>query len=180
MAYDHILPDGNLDKNILSAFRQRFWAQLEDWAEQEPQHVIKLHRCFPHLNSSQALCFNLFYPLIADHNWCLTFIDKVLGLPNELPKRQWFEWIEDEKEETNYDYFIELQSGKKLFFEVKLSERGFGTTEADDRHLKKLAEIYEPKLKGLVDKRWLEPQTFCARYQLLRNMCHLGTDKHML
>ncbi len=178
--YDHILPEGSRNKNIVAAFREQFWNDFEHWAELEPHHVVKLHKFFAHLNSSQALCFNLFYPLIADHDWCLTFISKVLEMPGEVPKKQWFEWIEDLEEETNYDFFIEMQSGKKVFFEVKLSEMGFGTAKTDERHLKKLAKIYEPKLSLLVDPKWLEPQMFCARYQLLRNMCHLGDKDHTL
>src|SRR5438067_697657 len=95
LPYDHILPDGSRNKNILSPYRERFWNDFATWAEQEPQHVIKLHKYFQHLNSSQALCFNLFYPLIADHAWSLIFLKDVLGLADELPKRQWFEWVED-------------------------------------------------------------------------------------
>ncbi|MDC0395266.1 hypothetical protein OAM77_05435 [Alphaproteobacteria bacterium] len=178
--YEHILPDGYREKNICSPFRDRFWHQFREWAEKEPSHVVRLHRNFSHLNSSQALCFNLFYPLIADHNWALNFVHDVLSLPKERPRRQAFEWVEDPEEETNYDFFIQMQSGRKLFFEVKLSEVGFGTTKADAEHLAKLTRIYEPKLRKLVDGKWLEAATFCARYQLLRNMSHLTSKDHLL
>jgi hypothetical protein len=53
--YPHILPY-KLDRlNILPSIRDQFWTQF-------PDMEIQLHRDFHHLNSSQAVAFNLFYP----------------------------------------------------------------------------------------------------------------------
>jgi hypothetical protein len=56
---NHILPIAHRDKNILERYRTRFWSS--DFAK------VKLHRFFYHLKSSQALCMNLFNPLIAEN-----------------------------------------------------------------------------------------------------------------
>lgn len=59
LSMPHILPKCHHQMNILERYRKRFWSS--DYAN------INLHRFFHHLNSSQALCINLFYPLIAEN-----------------------------------------------------------------------------------------------------------------
>jgi len=59
--------------DILSAFRDQFWTWF-------PQQNIRLHSDFHHLNSSQALCFNLFFPLLMSDGEGLPSIVKILGL----------------------------------------------------------------------------------------------------
>src|SRR5688572_18033974 len=54
-SYAHILSYDLNELNILPSIRERFWSDL-------PGMKIKLHRDFHHLNSSQAVAFNLFYP----------------------------------------------------------------------------------------------------------------------
>ena len=54
--YPHILPADQYRLNILETIRDAFFAY-------EESHPIKFHTDFHHLNSSQALCFNLFFPL---------------------------------------------------------------------------------------------------------------------
>src|SRR6478609_4943530 len=58
--YPHILPEDQQQLNILPHIRDRFWP----WFEAHTRR-IKLHEFFHHLNSSQALCFNLFFPFLA-------------------------------------------------------------------------------------------------------------------
>src|SRR5438046_14767 len=57
--YPHILPPIQQRLNILPRYRDHFYAS--------PHSKIKFHQFFHHLNSSQALCINLFYPLIVGH-----------------------------------------------------------------------------------------------------------------
>ncbi len=54
-SYPHILPTDRQQLNILEPFRHEFWAYCE-----AHKPAIRLHRDFHHLNSSQALTFNLF------------------------------------------------------------------------------------------------------------------------
>jgi len=57
---DHILPlNQDIDKynNLIDRYRIKFI----DFNETQPRK-IKLHKYFHHLNSSQALCINLFFP----------------------------------------------------------------------------------------------------------------------
>ena len=59
--YKHILPENLKELNIIEIYRKEFW----DYSFMNED--IKLHVDFHHLNSSQAMCFNLFYPLIHEY-----------------------------------------------------------------------------------------------------------------
>ena len=53
--YTHILPKDQYKLNILEEIREDFWIYFT-------KNDITLHTNFHHLNSSQAMCFNLFFP----------------------------------------------------------------------------------------------------------------------
>ena len=169
----HILPAAQARLNILAPYRERFWQEF-DGGEQRP-----LHRDFAHLNSSQAMCFNLFYPLLADPAWASAFVQGVLGIKG-APRSMAFEYVEDPEENTHFDFFAELESGAKLYFEAKLAELGFGTIDLLPRERTALLQRYTPRLSGLVDAKWLEPDAFFRRYQLLRNLAYLGQPGSLL
>lgn len=65
--YDHILPLEKLKLNIIGNIRDDFW-------EYYKTTNIKLHQNFHHLNSSQALCFNLFFPMFNFDKRILTYV----------------------------------------------------------------------------------------------------------
>ena len=175
----YVLPPENLRLNILAPFRSRFWAEFDAAAGGEGR-AAQLHRDFAHLTSSQAMCFNLFYPLIVDRGWARSFVQGVLGLKDAAPKTLAFEYAEDPDEGTHFDFFIELERGGKLYLETRLGELGFGSTELDERHREKLAKVYAPRLAALVEQKWLEPEAFFRRYQLLRSLCYLDKPQNLL
>jgi hypothetical protein len=172
----YILPAEHQRLNILAPFRERFWAEFDGVAERAP----RLHRDFAHLTSSQAMCFNLFYPLVVDREWARAFLQGPLGLKDALPRSLAFEYAEDPDEGTHFDFFIELERGGKVYLEARLCELGFGATELDERDRDKLARIYAPRLSALVDAKWLEPDAFFRRYQLLRSLCYLDQPQSLL
>ena len=106
----YILPAEAIELNILAPFRERFWAEFAGAGGTEARK-LELQRDFAHLTSSQALCFNLFYPLVADRSWAETFVQGVLGLKKATPKRLAFEYVEDPEEATHFDFFAELEGG---------------------------------------------------------------------
>jgi len=179
----YVLPPENLRLNILAPFRERFWAEFDGGKGSEAR-ALQLHRDFAHLTSSQAMCFNLFYPLVVDRAWARSFVQGVLGLKDAVPKTLAFEYAEDPEEGTHFDFFIELDSGSKgggkLYLETRLCELGFGSTDLEERHREKLAKIYAPRLAPLVEQKWLEPEAFFRRYQLLRSLCYLDKPQNLL
>ena len=89
LRYPHILPADRYQLNILPTIRERFW----DWFRtRKPK--IKLHKYFHHLNSSQALCFNLFFPLLADDGKTVDpRLTQVLAIQDAGPFTGYFEKV---------------------------------------------------------------------------------------
>jgi hypothetical protein len=174
-AYRHLLPFNLRYLNLLESIR----AEFREYLRRNP--TIRLHADFHHLNSSQALAFNLFYPFLSAGGEPARSMAQALGLEGDI--REWhFEYVPDAEEGTNVDVAWQNSEGTWAFCEVKLSEGEFGSAKPDQRHEKKFREIYSPRLHGLVDERLLEFNEFCRHYQLLRNISLLAThsDSHVV
>ena len=174
-AYQHLLPSNLRYLNLLESIR----AEFREYLRHNP--AVRLHPDFHHLNSSQALAFNLFFPFLSSGGDAARLMAKALGPGGDV--REWhFEYVPDPEEGTNVDVAWQNSKGTWVFCEVKLSEGEFGCAKPDQRHEKKLREIYSPRLQGLIDERLLEFGEFCRHYQLLRNISLLAThaDSHVV
>jgi len=120
------------------------------------------------------MCFNLFYPFIHNFQTQQMALTQVFGQPQELIESHAFEIIIDTCEGTKFDFFVQLQSKIRIFFEVKLSENEFGHANNDRSHREKLRSIYIPRLTGNISAELLEPQRFFRYYQLLRNISYIN------
>src|SRR5882724_4078011 len=158
-AYPHILPRELRYLNLLETYR----AEVRQYRRASG---LKLHRDFHHLNSSQALCINLFFPFVGMGAGRSGPLLEALGIEPEPMSRFVFEHVEDEAEQTNFDLFLAFQSGRRLFIEVKFTEAGFGACKDDAKHNRKLTNIYTPKFAQRVPAATLVPKTFFANYQL--------------
>src|SRR5947209_7340035 len=90
-----------------------------------------------------------------------------------------FEVVIDPEEGTNVDVSWQRGASKEgvwTYCEVKLSENGFGTANNDERHQKKLREIYRPRLEEMVAATLLEERNFFMHYQILRNIALLHAN----
>jgi hypothetical protein len=166
----HILPAGNSDRNILERYRQSFF--------ESEYSKIKFHQFFHHLNSSQALCINFFYPLIVENK--LVLFLKFLGLDSATDLTSEFEKdsdLEMAKRRTSFDFYARLDGARNIFVEVKYTESGFAAAKKDDEHRKKFRETYLPIL--LEKSTYLVPEcrdesVFLDHYQVLRNLVHVN------
>lgn len=169
--YDHILPERLKFLNLVESVR----AELQEHLRAHP--TIKLHQYFHHLNSSQAFAFNLFFPFFGNGGQVAQTLSAILGV--DVKVQDWkFEYVPDEHEGTNVDVMWRTTDNATVFCEVKLSESGFGTATNDERHRKKLASIYRPRLQSLVSDALLEEKAFFDNYQILRNVSLLASDVH--
>lgn len=164
--YSHLLPDSR--KNLIDvSYEKNFDNLYNDMMEH-------LHIYFSSLTSSQALCFNLFYPLSEEVENRLDLINSHIS-KNATSE---FEHIEknsfetcQEKGRTNFDFFIKDDS-KKYFFEIKYTEDTFGyVSEIDPTHHQKFNDYYKKQL-GIVAPKVSE-RDFFNNYQLWRNICHV-------
>ena len=154
--YPHILPKEDWKKNIIpqTEYDQKIISEIKN-------KNIKLHQGFHHLTSSQALCFNLFYPIF--------FAEKFdLLLDKKLHKDYIFEYIKDENENTNFDLYVETNQAK-YYFEIKYTENEFGKAKNDKRHEDKYEKIYKDKLKKFTG---VTMEIFFRYYQLFRNLIY--------
>lgn len=167
-AYQHLLPSNLRYINLLESIR----AEFREYLRHNP--AVRLHVDFHHLNSSQALAFNLFFPFLSAGGEAARSIAQAIGVKGDI--REWhFEFVPDAEEGTNVDVAWQNSNSAWIFCEVKLSEGEFGCAKPDQRHENKLQEIYSPRLHGLIDERLLEFNEFCRHYQLLRNISLLAT-----
>ena len=75
--YPHILPEDREILYILPVYREDFCDYLDTKG-------IKLHQDFHHLNSSQAMCFNLFFPFLVENKLGVLISDVMSLPPNEI------------------------------------------------------------------------------------------------
>ncbi len=168
--YPHVLPKDQFGLNILPTIRESFWPWFK---HRKP--AIKLHRSFHHLNSSQALTFNLFFPFLREDGATVDArLIEALGVKGEGTFKGYFEKVLPDHENANFDFYLENDRGRRIFFELKLSENEFGTCEGDDEQCLKLERHYRPYLQDHVDAKWLNKDVFFRQYRILRNISYLG------
>ncbi len=155
--YKHILPKEKYEQNIIDkGFRNELLNLIK---------VKDLHLGFHHLNSSQALALNLFGPLIIAKQ--ISLIGKFLGIEINNYDQSQFEYIENNNENTNFDFFI--KGLKKIYFEIKYTEDKFGNAKDDAKHREKYLEIYKDKLENIT---CITQKEFFKLYQLWRNIMY--------
>jgi len=167
----HILPRKCADLNFLPDCRSALQAHLD-----ANRKKITLHRFFHHLTSSQAFAFNLFFPFLTCDQPRATSFFSHFGTTQPRPDDWEFESIPDKEEGTNVDVAWTTSDGGRLYCEVKLTEAEFGAAKDLPKYSVKLETIYRGRLSALVPEKYLEPTTFRAHYQILRNLALLHRD----
>jgi len=170
--YSHILPENNKFDNLLPIYRTEFRDYIEN-------HAIKLHSDFHHLNSSQAMCFNFFFPLY--HERKLEVLTDFLELKNEIVNYDSVRFEKNGLESkfgrrpTSFDFYFETTTCKKLHFEIKYTEGGFGIANIN---LDKFDNVYSKFLKP-INSTFHSSQQFFANYQILRNLVHIDDNSYV-
>jgi len=175
--YPHILPYicGNL--NLIEIYRNDF---LKDKLSK-----IKFHQYFHHLNSSQAMCINFFFPLIKEKK--LDIILDELEIKNESVN---YDSVQFEKESnidnknrqrpTNFDFYFRTNSEKQFYFEIKYTEDKFGNAKKDDEHKKKYSDIYNKVAEKVIKKEYNNEDYFLDNYQIMRNLIHIDDNSYVV
>ncbi len=187
---EHILPSAERNKNILETIRDDFW-RYASAAEKGAQPLTdSLHEYFYHLTSSQAMCFNLFYPLIQQERIAL-LID-CLRIPVTGPVQATFELeskIESAARKTNFDFHVGWPTNNGIFFEVKYTEAGFAKVgkkelaQKDSKHRNKFKATYEHLVNDAAEflsNTGRNEDFFLSHYQIMRNLAHLSTHTHVV
>ena len=157
------MPVDFIDANILqSEFHDEIHKKIiED--------KVKLHKDFHHLNSSQAMCFNLFYPIVIEERF--NILSDILDVRFDEIHDVYFEYVYDKEEQTNFDFYIK-DKNQKLFFEVKYTEQKFTSQKIDESHINKYNNLYKERLKIF---KSLDMENFFKNYQLFRNLIYISS-----
>lgn len=172
--YTHILPQECQRLNILEPYRAEFWASRHAGT----LGVIKLHGCFHHLTSSQAMCFNLFFPFLDDRRENMPMLLQAFGLPTEGVAEAVFEKKLDAREGTVFDFFIGYKDRRHVTFEVKFTETDFGAAKQDAIHDGRFRSIYFAMAEKTLKPAYRDVKAFLNNYQFLRNLVYLGTGSN--
>ena len=171
--YPHILPEDNKFDNLLPTYRDKLIGYLD-------KQQIRLHSDFHHLNSSQAMCFNFFFPLYQERT--LELITDFLGLANETVNYDTVCFEKDGLEAkfgrrpTSFDFFFETTSDKRFHFEIKYTEGKFGKAKINSD---KFDTVYSKFLQPL-NSSFHNSQPFFDNYQILRNLIHINNSSFVI
>jgi hypothetical protein len=178
--YPHILPKDKAKLNLLPKYRD----SLSDYMLKN-KNTLKTHIYFHHLNSSQAMCLNFFFPLLKEKE--LELVLKFIGLENEeieysnscFEKESEIEKINKNYRATNFDFYIETTTGKKIYFEIKYTEHGFGKAKPDNAHSDKFDNVYSNNLSS-IKKEYCNKIAFLENYQILRNLICISENSYVV
>jgi hypothetical protein len=170
----HILPVKYKQENILEPIRERFY--------RSEHSRIKYHQYFHHLNSSQAMCINLFFPLIIEHQ--LSVAANNFGLTSPVELKAAFEYestLELAERKTSFDFHLKGKI-QEAFVEIKYTENEFGSAKNDDEHRKKYEDTYAPIITNspYLAEKVKNCDFFLKHYQVLRNLAHLGDNQNVV
>ncbi len=187
--YKHILPKELAKLNILAEYREKFYNYNE-----ENKDKIKFHECFAHLNSSQAMCINFFYPLY--ENKKLDLILEFIGFKEEkvdyntvkFEKESDIEKNKGMRNPTSFDFYFETDSKKKFFFEIKYTEKEFGkANNKPDRQaenynniFRSILECKEKIIKIDAENEESKKEKFSDNYQILRNLICIDDNSYVV
>ena len=161
--YGHILPENLMTLNLLAGYREELHAYIRN-------RPVAIHPDFHHLNSSQALCLNFFYPMLVEGMTGLLL--DLFQCGNEVFDGGEFEKISP-ADGTHFDFHVWLKSGNRIYFEIKYTENGFGSAKDNAACQKRYNETYSPLLAGKI-RDGVDPyQAMVRHYQLLRNIAHV-------
>ncbi len=146
---------------------------------------IHLHPDVASMNSSQALCINFFKKFFdgSDKEEYLINLLKQSGVRLESYdiKNAVFEFVPDKKENTNFDFYLVMNNGTHISFEVKYTENGFGRPRIGmaEKYHDKWEQIYRDRVSN---SRYLncDEQDFYKNYQINRNIIYAGSNDYVL
>lgn len=167
--YGHILPEDERNRNLLP---------LSVGILDQNYHMYAHH-----LNSSQMMCINFFSPLFNDESILIELICKQLNLsrkPDMKIKQKEFEYTPNGSKHTNFDFYIELTTGEKIYFEIKYTENGFGGITIDDKYPERYQREWDSFYKLQTDRsiylKGISQEDFYSNYQINRNIAYVTEE----
>jgi hypothetical protein len=179
-SHSHILPREGQLLNLISQ-------DCRDYVrEAQMAKKLSLQTCFPHLNSSQAMCMNFFFPLIGNDTLLKAVLNDFLPMETDSDRivQSVFEY--DEKirigniaEGTKFDFFTGFAGGARFYFEIKYCESSCGRAYRGSRNKTdysgRFFSVYRELFKNSLYFQNASPgiDEFYRHYQLFRNLLYI-------
>ncbi|MDD3234847.1 MAG: hypothetical protein PHH43_00790 [Candidatus Cloacimonetes bacterium] len=187
---DHILPipsfkpTAAIKPNLLTGYREQFL--------NSKLSRIKYHEKAHHLNSSQIMCINFFFPFWFERK--LEIVLKALGLPLSsdeqidynrvcFEKKSIIDYCKRTDTATSFDFYIPIASKREarersVYFEIKYCEKTFGIKEINENSIKLYDRIYRGHAERVLSPMLHHPEAFLSNYQIARNLIHIDSDNN--
>ncbi len=187
---EYILPISTLNAkeavspNLLRNYRESF---LHDRISD-----IKYHDYAHHLNSSQIMCINFFFPFWYERK--LDIVINALGLELFSHEQIDYDGVCFEKESTidknqhsrtatSFDFYIPIISDKpylkrSIYFEIKYCERNFGIKDINDHNIGLYNRVYKKHAERVLSPVLCFPEAFLSNYQIARNLIHIDAENN--
>ena len=134
-----------------------------------PDSVIKLHKDWRHMNSSQVLCLAYFYDMINSKEKLQQLISVVLKI-NAKATRGAFEYIV-KNDGTNIDFVVYLENGGMVYFEIKYTEPVFGAASSNTADYQRIKNDCHSAVE-------ISNEDYRRQYQFVRNVCLSPKDSN--
>lgn len=162
--YGHILPDKFKTLNI--GLPSSTYTLEGSLLKLNGCPAIKLHMDWQHMNSSQILCIAYFYSFINDKEKLQKLVTDVLKITSDVDGAE-FEYITSDG--SNIDFVVHLNNGGNVFFEIKYTEREFGTATSKTADYKDIKNRFHPTVQ-------ISYESYLKNYQLVRNISLSSKD----
>lgn len=178
-SYGHILPEKHYHENFLPPVK-------EDLITSPYLANVNWHRFSHHLNSSQVLGVNFFYPLLksgelknflelfqmpdaASYDAAHLTFSKLSSVETEVRRKSCF------------DFYIDLQQGESLYVLTNYTDGCFGRAEKET-FKEKYEGVYEPLLlaSAMIKEEYKKEDFFLAEYRYMRSLLHLEEKSSLL
>ena len=184
--YDHIFLNFN-DNFIEGKYPESFNIKGNLMKDAE----IKYHLGARHMNSSQVMCINFFNKFFERPEYEQILLNilrdsEIKIAPEDKIIAAAFEYEPCKKERTNFDFYMVLSGGIKISFEIKYTEKDFGSTSPDendpDKYNKKWNNIYKYMVEKnhFFDKDKTDSDEFYKNYQINRNIAYATENDYVL
>lgn len=178
-SFGHILPEKNYHENFLPLVR-------EDLITSPYLSGIHWHRFSHHLNSSQVLGVNFFYPLLKKGEM-RSFLE-LFGLqdiesydPLNLSFSKLSPVESSVRRKSCFDFYTKLQEEEELYVLSNYTDGCFGRAEKES-FMEKYASVYEPLLSAsdMIEERFKNEAFFMEEYRYMRSLLHLNEKSRLL
>lgn len=177
--YSHILPEKYYEMNFSRDVKDKLVGS-------KYLSSIHWHRYSHHLNSSQVMAVNFFYPLLKYRE--LDTLLMLMGIEDEIvyePSHISFSKISEIEQtlgrKTCFDFYFKLKSGKDVYVMSKYTNGCYGKA-MDEDFMSKYEETYKPLLEKsvIIKEEFKNEKTFLENYSFMRSLVHLSEESYLL